>query len=246
MSALPLEYVPAIILAGGLGTRIRHLAPNLPKPMIPIRGRPFVEWIMLYLKRQGVQDFLLSTGYMSDAVEAYFLDHSFPGMDIHYAKEMEPLGTAGAILNALPFLEPGTVMFFVLNGDSILPFEAAKMVAMMDEDTEGVLLGVHEPDCSRFGRMEIANGELKAFHEKSPGAGIINGGVYLLRTEPFIEWPVQRMSFEQDLLPQRLAAGAKYKVVETAGPLLDIGTPESLASAEQYVAEAKSWLIGGA
>src|ERR1041384_2523105 len=91
----------AVILAGGFGTRIRHLSPDLPKPMIPVAGKPFLEWIIRFLGKQGIGKVAISTGYLGEKIESYFGDHPIEGVSVACVRELEPKGTAGGFLNAI-------------------------------------------------------------------------------------------------------------------------------------------------
>jgi D-glycero-alpha-D-manno-heptose 1-phosphate guanylyltransferase len=233
----------AILLAGGFGTRIQHLAPDLPKPMIPFNGRPFVEWVVGYLAKQGVEDFVLSTGYLAEKVEAHFRTQPVPGAHVTCRVETEPLGTGGAILFNLPAVRETAEWILVGNGDSIVEFSLEGMLAQAVGDTEGVILGIQMPDCTRYGKLAVdASGRLTGFAEKSPGPGLINAGIYLLSKKSLLGHALPPpMSIERDYFPSRLAAGAIYKVVSTGGAFLDIGTPESFAIAEEWVRK-QEWL----
>lgn len=234
--------VAALLLAGGFGTRIRHLAPDVPKPMISIQGRPFIEWVVRQLAGQGVAEFVLSTGYLAEKVAAHFDPQPVPGAHVRCAVETEPLGTGGAVVFNLPQIPARFQWILVGNGDSMVKFDLGDMLARA-KGCEGVILGLRQPDCSRFGKLAVNGGNLSGFEEKSPGPGIINAGVYLLKREILEAAPRSYpMSLERDHFPARLAAGATFKVVETGGPFLDIGTPESLAGAEAWMGEARRWL----
>jgi len=237
------KEIAALILAGGFGTRIKHLAPDLPKPMIPIHGKPFLEWVVLQLSSQGIEEFVLSTGYLAEKVAEYFDRQPVPGAHVKCAVEKEPLGTGGAILYNLSKLDVMRPWILAGNGDSMVRFDLDEMLAQVGDGVEGVILGLRQDDCSRFGKLSVAAGRLLGFAEKAPGPGVINAGVYLLRRSALQAFPASYpMSIEKDYFPARLAAGGVYHVVETAGPFLDIGTPESLAMADQWIAEAESWL----
>ncbi len=241
MGAPEAKDVSALILAGGFGTRIRPLAPDLPKPMIPIHGRPYVEWAVLQLRNQGIKEVVLSTGYLAEKVSAYFDPQPVPGVHVQCAVEKEPLGTGGAVLFNLRLLDSPWVL--VGNGDSMVRFDLTSMLALAADGVEGVILGLQQEDCSRFGKLDVSEGRLRGFTEKTPGPGVINAGVYLLRRSALDAFPrTYPMSIERDYFPARLALGAVYHVVETDGPFLDIGTPESLALADQWMANAESWL----
>jgi len=234
----------AVVLAGGLGTRIRHLLPELPKPLAPVAGRPFLEWVVRYLHRQGVQRIVLSTGYFSDKVEQFAGELGIPGLDIACIQEAVPMGTAGGFLNALNGSGDDFSDTLVLNGDSLVLAEIAPLLRALDDgETDGALLGVRVADTARFGTIDFDDGGfLRGFAEKRSGAGLVNGGVYLFRRVVVARFPDARpLSFEYDVFPALLAGGARIRVVPCDAPFLDIGTEESLAQAGAFIVGNMKW-----
>jgi D-glycero-alpha-D-manno-heptose 1-phosphate guanylyltransferase len=228
----------AVVLAGGFGTRIRHLHPDLPKPMIPVAGRPFLEWIIRYLTGQGVRHILISTGYRGEIVERHFSGFRVENGWVRCVREPEPLGTAGGFLHAAGVVTSAPDAWLVLNGDTLVPAPLEPLAgALQEADVLGAILGVAVPDATRFGSLRLGeDGELVGFHEKRPGAGVINAGVYLFRPELVSVVPARRpLSFEADVFPGLIAARRRLKVCLTNAPFLDMGTPEGLASAEDFV-----------
>lgn len=237
--------VAAVILAGGFGTRIRHLLADLPKPMAPVAGRPFVEWVARFLARQGVTRLVLSTGYRAETIAEHFARHPLPGVSIVCAPETEPLGTGGGVIQAAGGLGgPTPRLWLVLNGDSLAfaDLAAARAPLLADPGVAGVIVGRYLADAGRFGTLDTNDeGRLLRFAEKRPGSGVINTGIYLLRHELLAEFPAQRpLSIEQDVFPTLLARGHRLQVVTTDAAFLDIGTPESLPEAEGFVREHAS------
>jgi D-glycero-alpha-D-manno-heptose 1-phosphate guanylyltransferase len=233
-----LDNTAAVILAGGFGTRIRHLAPDVPKPMIAACGRPFIEWVVRYLQQHGIHDIVLSTGHLAEVVERHFATQPVAGVRVKCVPETTPLGTAGGFLNAVERSALTPANWLVLNGDSLIFADLAAIAApLAGKDVDGVVAGLEVPDAARYGSLEFdASNRLKRFAEKRPGAGVINAGVYLLRHELVKKFPSQRpLSFEQDVFPQLLTGGAHLQVATTRAPFLDIGTPESLAQAEEFI-----------
>lgn len=238
MSA-PLASVTAVVLAGGFGTRIKHLAPDVPKPMIAARGRPFLEWVVRYLAKQGVREVILSTGHLAEVVAKHFAPHLIPGVTVKCVSETTPLGTAGGFLNCLPAAKQTPSAWLVLNGDSLVYADLVAAAApLADAQTEGVVLGVQMDDASRYGRIAFDEaGRLQSFQEKIPGSGVINAGVYFFKPSAVEKFPKQMaLSFEKDVFPKLLTDGARLVVSQTNAPFLDIGTPESLPQAEAFIA----------
>lgn len=226
-----------IILAGGFGTRVSHLLPGIPKPMAPVAGRPFVEWVIRALARRGFRDFVLATGHLAPVIETHFQTGPVPGVTVTCRVETQPLGTAGACVNALPaHRDPGR-RWLVVNGDSLVFADPRPLLPPLAAGVaDAALLGLAVPDASRFGSLDIdAHGLLKAFREKTPGAGTINTGVYAFTEGALRALPATRpLSFEYDVFPA-LAARNRVHVSTVEAPFLDIGTPETMAAAERFI-----------
>lgn len=237
MSVSP-EKITAVILAGGFGRRIRHLLPDLPKPMAPVNGRPFLEWIVRYLAAQKIRRVILSTGHLAETVAKHFQTRPVTGVKVVCVPETKPLGTAGGFLNTIRGVAEQPAAWLVLNGDSLAPASLTEMFQSFDDpDWDGAILGVPMTDASRFGTiLQNAGGELTGFNEKKPGAGLINAGVYLFRPSTVERFPDGTpLSFETDVFPALITRNARLKVCVTDAPFLDIGTPESLPLAEAFI-----------
>lgn len=233
-----LGEIIAVVLAGGYGTRVKHLLPNLPKPMAPVAGKPFVEWVVRYLKVQGIKRVILSTGYLSEVVERYFQHQPVSGVETICCQETAPLGTAGGFLNAARQVAEPPPAWLVLNGDSLVFANLSDLVAHLQEPTiSGAVVGLDISDASRYGSMACDEaGNLLSFDEKRPGAGTINAGVYLLRNSLIKQLPqALPLSFEAEVFPVLLAKGARLRVHSVREPFLDIGTPTSLPQAEEFI-----------
>jgi D-glycero-alpha-D-manno-heptose 1-phosphate guanylyltransferase len=222
-----------MILAGGLGTRLRPALPGVPKVLARVGGRPFVSLLLDNLASAGIQQAILLTGYRGDQVrQALGVEHQ--GMALRYSEETSPLGTAGAVRQALPLLQTDT--FLLLNGDSICRVDLARLLARHDKHQADVTLTVaHVGDASRFGRVEMkAHGRVSRFVEKqdNAGPGWINAGVYALNRELFQEIPLREYcSLERELLPVWVHSRKMY-AIKGEGQFLDIGTPTDYARAE--------------
>lgn len=227
----------AIILAGGLGTRIRHLYPDLPKPMVPAAGAPFVEWVVRYLAAQGVQRSVVSLGHLAPIAEEYFRQRPADDCHITTLREPAPLGTGGAIALAGKLAAEGDPLI-VMNGDSLLLADLSPVWNLLADDTvDGVVLGLEVDDASRYGRLDVdGDGHLLRFSEKQPGAGLINAGVYAFRRRILGRFPRRMpLSMEHDVFPALLAGGTRLMVHRCRAPFLDIGTPESVATADSFI-----------
>lgn len=234
------DQIVAVVLAGGFGTRVQHLLPDLPKPMAPVNGRPFVEWTVRYLAKQGVRRIILSTGHLAQTVESHFRDQPVAGVSVRCVPETRPLGTAGGFLHATRAASETPRAWLILNGDSLALASLNSLLnALADDGIGGGILGVSVSDACRYGTIEqSAAGELVAFKEKRPGAGIINAGVYLFRQEVVESFPDRvPLSFEREVFPALAARGVRLKVCVTDAPFLDIGTPETLPLAAAFIRE---------
>lgn len=237
---MSMNDIAAVILAGGYGTRVKHLLPNIPKPMASVVNKPFLEWIILYLKQQGITQEILSTGYLGEVIEEHFKTHKVNGIDIHCCREQKPLGTAGGFVNAVKQVNLSPKAWLVMNGDSLIVADFQKLVDYLDDQEVGcVILGVSVDDASRYGSLIFDNfNNLLKFAEKKAGKGVINGGVYLFRHQILDNFPSKfPLSFEYDVFPTLIQQNIKIKVHPVQAPFLDIGTPETLPQAETFIKE---------
>jgi len=238
MNKISPEQITAVVLAGGFGRRIQHLLPDLPKPMAPVNGRPFLEWVVRYLAAQKIRNVILSTGHLAETIKKHFQSQPVNNVRVACVPESKPLGTAGGFLNAIRGATQKPAAWLVLNGDSLAPASLAQMFQLLDEpEVEGAILGVRVADASRFGTiLQNAAGDLAGFNEKKPGAGVINAGIYLFRASAIDSFPDKTpLSFETEVFPALIAQGIRLKVCVTDAPFLDIGTPESLPLAEEFI-----------
>lgn len=215
----------AVVLAGGMGTRLRPVVSDLPKPLAAVAGRPFLSHLLDFLESQGVRRVVLSVGYRGDLiVKAIGTRHG--GIEVAFCSESEPLGTGGAIRLSLDSIRGSDC--FVVNGDTLLKLDFAEMATLHRGASSKVTIAVRKvADSGRYGRVEVSGGRIRALKEKgADGGGLINGGVYLVRRDLFsgLELPV-RFSFEADFLPGRLEE-LRPVAFETAGYFIDIGIPE--------------------
>jgi D-glycero-alpha-D-manno-heptose 1-phosphate guanylyltransferase len=170
----------AIVLAGGFGTRLRAVVRDVPKPLAPIAGRPFLAWLLESLARSGLRRAVLATGHLAEQVEQAF-GTRFAGLDIAYSREDTPLGTGGATWQALRLTRGERVL--VLNGDTWFGIDHQVLAAAAPAaDVAMALRPV--PDRARYGSVELADGRVTRFLEKgATGPGLINAGVYVLRRD---------------------------------------------------------------
>lgn len=229
--------IEVIILAGGLGTRLRALVHDLPKSMAAVAGRPFLWWLMTRLQRQGVGRVILSVGYKSEIIRDYFGDE-FNGVEIAYSIEGEPLGTGGAIKSALELAREPQVI--VLNGDTYATIDLQEFLCRFEMSGTGLAIAVTRlDDVARYGAIGIdeKSGTVTSFDEKrGPAAGgYINAGVYALRRDLFTSHPVSaKFSFERDFLPKYLAV-LRPVAIKGVRAFIDIGALDDYARAQELV-----------
>jgi D-glycero-alpha-D-manno-heptose 1-phosphate guanylyltransferase len=230
-----LGVTEAVILVGGKGTRLQSVVNDRPKPMAVVGGRPFVEWLLLLLRVQGVRRVVFCTGYMGETIASHFGDGRDWNMEFAYSHEPGLLGTGGSIRSALARLRSSC--FFALNGDSYCPVDLTRIESVHSaRRARATLWCTRVDDVSRFGSVEIdSTGAILAFREKAPRKrpGLVNAGVYALEREVVADIPEgSEVSLESDIFPGLIGDGL-YAVVGD-GELLDIGTPEAYAAAETF------------
>jgi D-glycero-alpha-D-manno-heptose 1-phosphate guanylyltransferase len=224
----------AIILAGGFGTRLKSVVPDLPKPMAPVNGRPFLALLLDALKEKGFSRIILSVGYRHQTIRDYFGD-SYRGVALLYAIESSPLGTGGAIAMALQFAEQEVV--FVFNGDTYLDIDAEGLLACWQRSNLPIMVVRHVSDAGRYGRVQLNQGCIHTFHEKGEAiAGLINAGCYVLPKTTFTNYCLpMTFSFETDFLPKALQNGTVL-AYPYDGLFIDIGIPEDYHNAQLLLA----------
>jgi D-glycero-alpha-D-manno-heptose 1-phosphate guanylyltransferase len=221
-----------IILAGGLGTRLRSAVPDLPKCMAPVRGRPFLSYLIDYFEAQGISRFIFSLGYKQEVITA-FLETAYPGLEYTCSVETEPLGTGGAIRLACSRAWEENVL--IANGDTMFKVDAAALGAFHGAHGADVTLCLkHMEDFDRYGAVDLhEDGRIRRFEEKKHyGEGLINGGIYALRTSALLELDFPPVfSFEQAYLERYAGSRPIYGLVQD-GYFIDIGIPEDYNKAQ--------------
>ena len=209
----------AVVLAGGFGTRLQSVVADVPKPMAPVAGRPFLEVLLDTLADAGVGRVVLAVGYKREVIERHF-EAAYRGMTIEYSVESAPLGTGGALRQALDLT--GVARALVLNGDTWCPVDLQALI-----------------DTGRFGAVELdADGRVRAFHEKRAGGGPgrINAGVYVVERSLLSYAPSTcNFSFETDVMQRQVGHVPVFGHV-TDAPFIDIGIPSEFARAQALFA----------
>ncbi|HPG31569.1 MAG TPA: nucleotidyltransferase family protein [bacterium] len=216
----------AIILAGGFGTRLKRVIDDVPKPMAPVAGKPFLEYIIRGLVKQGIKRIILSTGYKTGIIEEYFKNGKWLGADISYSVELEPLGTGGAIKKALDAVDEERV--FVMNGDSYFKIDVAAFEKFyLEKKTLAALALVQVNDCSRFGTVITSNdSRIIGYSEKNnAGSGFINAGAYILNRTFADFYDQPKFSIERDVFPKLIDKGIYGFKCQSF--FIDMGIPET-------------------
>ncbi|MBT5107079.1 MAG: NTP transferase domain-containing protein [Rhodospirillaceae bacterium] len=230
-----LADIDVVVLAGGLGTRLRGVLPDRPKILAPIGDEPYIAFLLDWLAHEGASRIVFSLGFRADQVQSYLAANPPVGLHVETVVESAPAGTAGALRFVAPLLSSDPVL--VMNGDSFIDADLSEFAqAHHDSDCGVTILCVELPDVSRFGRVEIDDrNRITRFAEKDPtrtGAGLINAGVYLFNRKVLDD--IVRgdaRSLERDVFASVGDIGAHV----VSGTFLDIGTPESLAAAESIL-----------
>jgi len=223
----------AIILAGGLGTRLRDTVPGLPKCMAPVNGKPFINYIIEYLCSQRIQRFIFSVGYLHEIISTH-IQRTFPGLDCVFVIEEKSLGTGGAIHLSAQQIKGENVL--ILNGDTLFKVNVAKLYSLHEEKKAACTMALKPmKNFDRYGAVEInEQNKVLRFNEKKKYAeGLINGGVYILNLPAFLkkDWP-EIFSFEKNYLENSPGKIDLYGVVQD-DYFIDIGIPEDYQRAQE-------------
>ncbi len=222
----------AIVLVGGLGTRLRGVVDDVPKPMAPVQGRPFLALVLDQLVEAGFNAAVFAAGYRHEAVHSYF-GADYRGLPLRYSVEREPLGTGGAIRLACAQVIARDV--FVLNGDTYLELDfSAMMEAHVRMGSHLSIAICHVSEVARYGALEVSAGIVRSFCEKGrSGPGWINGGTYLISPPLRDRLPPRgAFSLERDILIPDVASITPL-AFPTTGLFIDIGLPEDYRRAQQ-------------
>ena len=229
--------IKAILLVGGLGTRLRSVVSSTPKVLASIGERSFLELLIRQLRSQGIRRLVMCTGYLADQIESRFSDGRLWDVSIEYSKEEMPLGTGGAVKLAEPYLRD-IPEFLVLNGDSFLEVDFQSLMAFHRQHDGAIatMAVLRAENASRYGTVHMdASGRIKGFAEKtgSETPGVVNGGIYIFNHSVLQYIPEGRASLERDVFPRLLDQGVYAQ--EQHGIFIDIGTPEDYARAQQLL-----------
>jgi D-glycero-alpha-D-manno-heptose 1-phosphate guanylyltransferase len=219
-----------IILAGGMGTRLQGVVNNVPKPMAPIQGKPFLDYLLKWITDYPVSKIIFSVGHKADVIKEHY-GNVFNSIPVSYAEENQPLGTGGAILNALKYTIGDNVL--IVNGDTYFPINLTLFRDFHIATESNLSVALKEMvDFERYGTVSLAIDTVVGFKEKQPlEKGLINGGIYFLKREflTAMQLPV-KFSFEQEVLEKEAATG-NLKATIFNDTFIDIGVPEDYKKA---------------
>lgn len=232
-----MEYLTAVILAGGLGTRLRPAVTDRPKVLAQVNGKPFLAYLLDQLVASGLKHVILCTGYLGEQIESTF-GASYQSLEIQYSQEPEPLGTGGALQYALPLYRSNPIL--AMNGDSFCLANLGAFYAWYQARNipTGALLLAQVDDVKRYGQVQLIDeGRIAEFSEKGrkSGAGWINAGVYLLEQKVLVAIADgQVVSLEEEVFPNWLSTGLYG--YQCDGRFIDIGLPETYLAAADFFA----------
>lgn len=225
-----------LILAGGRGTRIAHLHPHLPKPAIPVAGKPLLAWIVGQLQDAGFVQMVISAGHLASRLRAAMEAFVPAGVRLTWVEEPTPMGTGGGAAHAARCSGSTPSHWLVLNGDSFLASDWPRRLRGYGKAAMTIVAKT-VPDTQRYGRLVTEpDGRLTVFAEKkSGGPGLINAGIYAIPSAWLAEVPAGKgCGMETELIPGWLAEGRPIEVLHAGGEFLDVGTPESLERADEF------------
>ena len=225
-----------IILAGGLGTRLRELVNDRPKPMAQVQGEPFLAHLMRYHVRRGAQHLIISVGYMSSHIMNFFGDE-FEGVPISYAVEDVPLGTGGAVKKSASWLKTKYPCLLV-NGDSFFPFNLRQLIELHNKKRANLTMALfNATEDHRYGAVNFdKSGRVTEFDNKNALEGQpANGGVYVLETKrlSWLEEQDEPFSFEEIAIPKLIGSGGRVFAMTQSAHFIDIGMPADYKLAQK-------------
>ncbi len=231
-----LKTKEAIILAGGLGTRLKGVISDMPKPMAPVANQPFLKYIFDYLKQQGIERVILSVGYKYELIEDFF-GNNYEGLELVYSTENEPLGTGGGIRLAVDKLNGEQA--FIINGDTFFDVNLLELEKVAITENSDLCLALKSMQSfDRYGSVSLQGSRIISFKEKQfMQEGLINGGVYWFQKSLLEAFKSgEKFSFEQDLMEKQV----DQKIISgfiSDTYFIDIGIPEDYAQANKDFAK---------
>ncbi len=226
-----LANLPVIILAGGFGTRLQHVLENVPKPMAPINGRPFLALLLDYLDEEGIRKVILATGHKAEVIQSFF-GYSYKGLSLCYSHEENPLGTGGAILQAFDSYDLSEAI--VLNGDTFFPVSLSRLYYFHRQFEGSVTVAMkYMRNFARYGTISwTPKNKIEKFNEKLPQKeGFINGGIYVVNKKIFASLRKECFSFEKEILES--TDSLNFYGLPFSEYFIDIGVPDDYTAFQQ-------------
>ncbi len=233
--------ITAFILAGGIGSRLKSVVSDRPKPMALVEGKPFLEILIESVATKGIRRIILLTGYMSEHIELFATNFKHPDITLEVSREEIPLGTGGAVRNAIRFASDPTLL---VNGDTYFESDIQKLLDFHQSRRCAVTLSLcRVEDVGRYGAVLVRqDGQIKDFQEKSEGnhaPGLINAGFSMISLGIIEGLPGNTtFSMEKDIFPSLVQTGKMYGI-QQSGAFFDIGTPESYFDFIKYLSERR-------
>lgn len=223
----------AVIIAGGLGTRLGSITKNIPKPMVKVGGVPFLEIIIKNLKKYGIRHITIAVGFCADQIVNYFEDGRKFGVEVDYSYEEEPAGTGGFLILGQHLLEEN---FLVINGDTLFDFDYFDLYKVSKiSGKNGAIAGRFVNEVSKYGAIHLSNNRVVHFNEKgSVGKGLISGGAYIFNKKVTHYIDTVPISIETDLFPEMIKQNDLI-CKPYNGFFIDIGIPETLEEAGRII-----------
>ncbi|MEP6616173.1 MAG: sugar phosphate nucleotidyltransferase [Ginsengibacter sp.] len=228
------EIKEAIVLAGGLGTRLRPVVSDVPKCLAPVAGIPFLSYVISHFRNEGIMRFIFSTGYKSSMIGEYLLTSN---LNYSISKETEPLGTGGAILLATRLVSTKDVL--IINGDTLFAIDVKMIAKVHNQHSADCTLALKQMEnFNRYGVVEqAADHSVNSFKEKQfYTTGLINGGVYALNVKNFLDENLpEKFSFERDYLEKKVNVDGERKIFSVVQDkyFIDVGIPEDYERAQK-------------
>lgn len=230
-----INTIPCIILAGGKGTRLQSAVPDVPKPMAPVNGKPFLEILIDRLRKQGMNNLIVSVGYKKESIINYFDQPNTPSA-LRYVEELQPLGTGGAIQLAVESI-PDSEYALILNGDTLFDIDLHEFIKRSYSQNATCTLALKRiVSGDRYGEVILHEEKIIGFNEKRlVENALINAGVYFIDLKKFkkLDFPLC-FSFEKDFL-EKLAGSSEICGLEMEGYFIDIGIPEDYEKAQREI-----------
>ena len=224
--------IEALILCGGLGKRLRPRVADRPKALVPVRGRPFLAYQLDWLGANGISRVTLAAGYLGDQIDKFSCRWSDDRLKLAVVRESEPLGSGGAIVNAVEAAKIEGSRLLIVNGDTLLDFDVGPLLCQHIETAAKATLVVDKvKDVAPFGTVDLVESRICGFRQATGlhEAGVVSAGAYVLEQTEIASLPKQPFSMEMDCFPIMAAEGTLFAYRLPAGhSFLDIGTPEAL------------------